>query len=92
MPGTVLCTSCGINPVPAPDSIEIDPICAECEKEQDEAQRGVTFFATYRQSSDCPGYNLEPDEDCGGPKMKGSDLCGDCHMARLEVESPRLQR
>lgn len=29
-PPTVPCTRCGVNPVPAPSSIEEDPICAPC--------------------------------------------------------------
>lgn len=37
---------------------------------------------------ECPGYGTG--EDCGGEVMTGSDLCSDCHMARCDVESPRI--
>lgn len=83
---TVLCTSCGINEVPAPDSIEVDPICKECEKEQDKAQQEVTYnFSNYEGG--CPGWN----DSCGN-KVEDGDLCPDCTMARLDAQSPRLQR
>lgn len=35
----------------------------------------------------CPGWRVE---DCGNPKLEGGDLCGDCHGARLDFESPRV--
>lgn len=44
------------------------------------------------EEKECPGYNLGPGEDCGGPTLPGGDLCGDCHMARCDIESPRIPR
>lgn len=81
---TVLCTCCGINEVPAPKSIEIDPICADCIRDRNEAQAGTTIFATGVKG--CPGWGTG--EDCGNEKMEGGDLCPDCHLARLNHESP----
>ncbi|MDX3165892.1 hypothetical protein PV516_19080 [Streptomyces scabiei] len=36
----------------------------------------------------CPGWG----EDCGNPTESGMDLCPDCHMGRLDAESPRIPR
>ncbi len=33
----------------------------------------------------CPGWG----EECGN-ETEGSDLCPDCHMARLDAQSPRI--
>lgn len=69
---TVPCCRCGLAEVPAPKNIEEDPICLACKD------------AMYPKT--CPGWGTG--EDCGNPKLEGSDLCGDCHGARLDYESP----
>lgn len=74
----VHCTRCELGWAHAPESIEGDPICRDCAKE-----------IAAQQAKGCPGYG---DEDCGGPTLPGSDLCGDCHMARCDIESPRIPR
>lgn len=90
---TVACTRCEVGTVFPPATIEVDPVCADCAREiaeelaqRDAAFRGTTTFATVRKG--CPSWGV--DEDCGGPLMEGSDLCGDCHMARCDAESPRI--
>ncbi|MFG2667678.1 hypothetical protein ACGFY6_25965 [Streptomyces sp. NPDC048387] len=34
----------------------------------------------------CPGWG----EPCGNETAGTADLCPDCHMARLDAESPRI--
>ncbi|MEU0214083.1 hypothetical protein ABZ281_02805 [Streptomyces sp. NPDC006265] len=34
----------------------------------------------------CPGWG----EECGNEMEKEADLCPDCYMARLDVQSPRI--
>lgn len=70
---TVLCTRCAQVEVPAPDSIEIDPICEPCAKDLRIEEKA------------CPGYN----DSCGGLREGDNDLCPDCTIARLDFESPR---
>jgi hypothetical protein len=36
--------------------------------------------------SACPGWG----EECGNETESGADLCPDCHMARLDAQSPRI--
>lgn len=67
-----------------------DDFCLDCHRkmaESLEAQEGTTFFASLATPL-CPGYGTG--EDCGNPKLPGGDLCGDCHMARCDAESPRI--
>lgn len=73
---TVPCTRCGKNSVPTPKSVEEDPICEACRRD------------LYPPT--CPGYALGPGEECGNATLQGSDLCGDCHLARCDTESPRI--
>lgn len=82
-PRTVPCTRCGIHPAPAPTSLDIDPLCFACQE-----TLAVAYGSDLRASKGCPSWGV--DEDCGGPLMPGSDLCGDCHMARCDAESPRI--
>jgi len=58
--------------------------CEDCEEKR-EAQAGTTIFAEVATPG-CPGWGTG--EDCGNPKLPGGDLCGDCHGARLDYESP----
>ncbi|MCZ0983928.1 hypothetical protein O1L60_45010 [Streptomyces diastatochromogenes] len=34
----------------------------------------------------CPGWG----EECGNETEERLDLCPDCHMARLDAQSPRI--
>ena len=36
----------------------------------------------------CPGWG----EECGNNTEQGMDLCPDCHMGRLNTQSPRIPR
>jgi len=38
--------------------------------------------------TECRGYG----EECGNPVTPGNDLCPDCTMGRMNVESPRVPR
>lgn len=76
---TVPCTVCG-GPAPRNESIEVDPLCRTCARNIAEAEEALDKWRIT-----CPGYG----EDCGNRTMPGSDLCGDCHMARCDIESPR---
>ncbi|GGX51422.1 hypothetical protein GCM10010341_86150 [Streptomyces noursei] len=38
--------------------------------------------------TDCPGWG----EECGNEIERGSDLCPDCAMGRLDAQSPRIPR
>lgn len=83
-PKTVPCTRCGKNPAPAPTSIEVDPLCADCLRTMN---RTVPAFHT-DDFKDCPGYNA----DCGTKIHFQDDLCADCFTARLDDQSPRISR
>lgn len=90
---TVLCTRCGINEVPMPDSIEVDPLCEVCQAQLNNPHSIAhpENLAEFEKevlaiSNTCPGWGTG--EDCGNPRMAGGDLCGDCHGARLNFESP----
>lgn len=79
--GTVFCTRCGFRPAPAPDSIDIDPLCDIC-------TRAMVKVLQEFQDLLCKGWG----EDCGNLIDDNSDLCPDCSIARLDAHSPRIPR
>lgn len=92
---TALCTVCGINEAPMPESIEIDPICDSClGNNADETPHTIAGFPIptlvrefNNDEGGCPGWN----DSCGND-IEDGDLCPDCTMARLDAQSPRIQR
>lgn len=74
---TVLCTNCGINEVPAPKSIEQDPVCEECLIE-------IPVLEFNNDEGGCPGWN----DSCGNKLEGDADLCPDCTMGRMNAQSP----
>lgn len=57
-----------------------DRVCPDCLAD-DECEEDVDAGA-------CAGFG----EYCGNNVSPGNDLCGDCTLARLDVESPRFPR
>lgn len=74
----VPCCLCGIKPALRDENPEVDPVCEDCGKDLD-AQAA-------QAPKTCPGWGTG--EDCGNDVLPDGDLCGDCHGARLDYESP----
>lgn len=89
---TVLCTVCGINEVPAPNSIEIDPICDGCARNNADqvthtiAGIEIPILEFKNDEGGCPGWN----DSCGNILELGTDLCPDCTIGRMTQQSPRI--
>lgn len=86
---TVPCTRCGLAEVPAPKSIEEDPICLACRHAklpQIETLGGDLVYEFNNDEGGCPGWN----DSCGNMLEGDADLCPDCTMARLDAQSPRI--
>lgn len=84
MAHTTLCARCGKNEVPAPTSVDCDPVCKNCQLEM-----YPTPYEFNNDEGGCPGWG----ESCGNLiEDPTGDLCPDCTMGRLNAQSPRLQR
>ncbi len=96
---TDICSNCGADCAPV-DSIEVDPLCTACKIIDLPAEvtpfdlmllmhlTAITSPIMPRPDRICRGYG----EDCGLPIFAPADLCPDCHMARMNTESPRIPR
>ena len=71
---TVLCTNCGINEAPAPESVEVDPLCPAC-------ANNLPIFAQVgapkepKPCADCSKYKT---------KLTTEGLCADCEELAME--------
>lgn len=89
---TVLCTVCGINEVPAPESIEVDPICTDCVRNNSDqaphtiAGVDIPILEFNNDEGGCPGWN----DSCGNTLEGDANLCPDCTMGRMNAQSPRI--